>query len=173
MKRKILILFFSICIIVAILFIVFNFCNKKNDYEDYVKKYSATYNLEESLVYSIIKVESDFDANAVSGSGALGLMQIIPRTAKWIATEFNEIYEKQNMFNPETNVKYGCFYLNYLFDKFKYIDVVICAYNAGEGVVRDWLDESGNLVEEKISYDETKNYLKKVKKFYSDYKNQT
>lgn len=171
MKRKILILFSSICVIAVILFVVFNFFTKKKDYEYYVQKYSATYNLEESLVYAIIKAESDFDANAVSASGALGLMQIIPRTAKWIAEEFNEIYEKQNMFVPETNIKYGCFYLRYLFDKFKYSDVVICAYNAGEGIVRDWLDESGNLIEEKISYDETKTYLKRVKKFYSDYKN--
>ena len=75
------------------------------------------------------------------------------------------------MFNPETNIKYGCFYLKYLFDKFERQDVVICAYNAGEGVIRDWLDEQGNLVKEKISYEETRNYLKKVSEYYEYYKN--
>ena len=171
MKKKILILFFSLSAVSVLLFVIFNFFVQKKDYQQLVEKYSAEYGLEKELVLAVIKVESDFNEKAVSKSGALGLMQIIPRTAKWIATEFNELYEKQKMFEPETNIKYGCFYLNYLFNKFEMQDVVICAYNAGEGVVRDWLDENGNLIKENISYDETRNYLKKVSEYYENYKN--
>lgn len=144
---------------------------KEKDFDDYVSKYSNVYNLEEEFVYAIIKAESDFQEKAISSSGALGLMQIIPRTGKWIADEFGEEYSKQNLLTAETNIKYGCFYLNYLFSKFKNLNVVICAYNAGEGVVRTWLDENGNLDESKISYDETRTYLTRVQRFYDDYKN--
>ena len=171
MKKRILVIFFSISAVSVLLFVIFNFFVQKKDYQQLVEKYSVEYGLEKELVLAVIKAESDFQETAVSKSGAIGLMQIIPRTAKWIATEFNEIYERQKMFEPETNIKYGCFYLNYLFDKFKKQDVVICAYNAGEGVVRDWLDEQGNWVEEKISYEETRNYLKKVSEYYEYYKN--
>lgn len=171
MKKRILVIFFSLSAVSVLLFVIFNFFVQKKDYHQLVEKYSEEYGLEKELVLSVIKAESDFQETAVSKSGAIGLMQIIPRTAKWIATEFNELYEKQKMFEPETNIKYGCFYLNYLFDKFKKQDVVICAYNAGEGVVRDWLDENGNLIKEKISYEETRNYLKKVSEYYENYKN--
>ena len=74
------------------------------------------------------------------------------------------------MFDAETNIKYGCFYLRYLFDKFKDKRVVVCAYNAGETVVKNWLDEGGKIIEEKISFKETKNYLKKVEFFEKLYK---
>ena len=57
-----------------------------------------------------------------------------------------------------------------LFDKFEKMDVVICAYNAGEGKVFDWL-ENGELVREKIDYNETRNYLTKVENFYNVYSN--
>ena len=49
----------------------------------------------------------------------------------------------ENLYDPETNILYGCFYLDYLFDKFENAKVVICAYNAGESKVRDWIDENG------------------------------
>ena len=172
MKKWHFVLFGFICLLAIILFIVFNFFVFKTDYKSFVEKYSAEYGLEEEFVYAIIKAESDFDEKAVSKSGALGLMQIIPSTAKWIAEEFDEIYSKEALLTSETNIKYGCFYLNYLFSKFKNIDVVICAYNAGEGVVDDWLDENGVLIEDKISYKETKVYYSRVKSFYEVYKNQ-
>ena len=60
--------------------------------------------------------------------------------------------------------------LNYLFSKFKNKDVVICAYNAGETVVRKWLDENDELDEDKIEYEETRVYLERVRKFYEMFK---
>ena len=172
MKKKILILFGLICVIAVGLFVVFNFVIFKRDYNFFVEKYSSKYNLEEAFVYAVIKAESDFDEKAISPSGALGLMQIIPSTAKWIADEFDENYSMESMLTSETNIKYGCFYLNYLFSKFDKMDIVICAYNAGEGAVQNWLDENGELDESKIDYEETKNYLSRVRNYYKVYKNQ-
>lgn len=172
MKKWIFILFGLICVLTIFLFVIFNFFVFKRDYKFYVEKYSAKYGLEEAFVYAVIKAESDFNEKAISPSGALGLMQIIPLTAKWIAGEFDENYSKEKLLTAETNIKYGCFYLNYLFSKFNDEDVVICAYNAGEGAVKEWLDENGKLIEEKITYAETKTYLSRVKNFYGVYKNQ-
>jgi soluble lytic murein transglycosylase len=138
-------------------------------YKNYVFKYSNEFGLDLNLVYSIIKVESDFKTNAVSKSGALGLMQILPSTAKWIAKELGEEYLKEKMFEPETNILYGCFYLDYLFDRFGDMEIVICAYNAGEGKVLDWI-ENGKLERNEIDYEETRNYLAKVEKYYRIYK---
>ena len=170
MKKKIfvififgiVILFFVLAILVAILF--------PKKYKNYVTEQSEKFNLDKALVYAVIKTESDFDKNAVSKSGAIGLMQILPNTAKWIASELDEDYTDEKLFLPEINVKYGCFYLNYLFEKFEDTNIVICAYNAGEGKVLDWI-ENGKLNEKLIDYSETKNYLKRVKGYYKVYKN--
>lgn len=169
MKKSILILFASVCTLTLILFVIFNFVLYPKKYKNYVLAYSNEFKLETALVYAVIKTESNFDANAKSYAGAIGLMQIIPSTAKWIASEFDENYEEEKLYAPETNIKYGCFYLNYLKQKFSDIDAVICAYNAGETVVKSWLDENGKLNENKIKFEETKNYLKKVKKYYRVY----
>ena len=170
MKKIVLILFSCICAVTFVLFIYFNFFYANHDFDSCVEKYAKEYNLETEFVYAIIKAESDFREDAVSRSGALGLMQIIPSTAKWIAGEFNEKYEKEKLLTAETNIKYGCFYLNYLFSKFKNQDVVICAYNEGETVVRKWLDENDELDEDKIEYEETRVYLERVRKFYEMFK---
>ena len=170
MKNKILIIF-AVSVVVLFLF-SFSFCflivPKK--YKNYVVAYSDEFDLDVALVYSIIKVESDFKKDAVSKSGALGLMQILPSTAKWIADELDDDFEKENLFHPKTNIRYGCFYLRYLFDKFKDMEIVVCAYNAGEGKVFDWI-ENNKLNRDKIDFEETKNYLNRVERFYYIYKN--
>ncbi len=171
MKKLVLILFSIITVIAVILFIIFNFVVTPKKYNYYVEKYAEKYSLEPELVYAIIKVESNYDKNAISSAGAMGLMQIIPKTGAWIAGELNENFSKEELINEETNIKYGCFYLNYLFSKFNSLDAVICAYNAGETVVRGWLNETGEVDENKITYAETKNYYKKVLEYYNTYKN--
>lgn len=170
MKRKILTIFcFSIVILFLLCVIYFCFVFPER-YKNSVVENAQKFGLEPALVYAVIKAESDFDNKAVSKSGALGLMQILPSTAKWIAKELNEEYLKENMFDENTNIKYGCFYLDYLFQKFGEMDIVICAYNAGEKKVLDWL-ENGKLNRNIIDYAETKTYLKRVEKFYRVYKN--
>lgn len=170
MKKKI---YFIFLISIVILFFVAIFVNciifpKK--YKNLVLVNCDKYNLEIALVYAVIKQESDFNKNAVSSSGALGLMQILPSTAKWIAGELGVEYSKENLFEPKVNIEFGCFYLRYLFDKFNDIETVVCAYNAGETKVLDWI-ENGRISRDLISYPETLNYLNKVMGYYKVYKN--
>ncbi len=170
MKKLALILFSSILVLTIIFFIVFRYAVVPKKYNNMVLSYSKEYNIESALVYAIIKTESNFDKNAKSSAGAIGLMQLMPSTASWIASEFGEDFKSENLYNPEINIKYGCFYLNYLFKKFDNMGTVICAYNAGEGAVKNWLGENGEVEEDKISYRETKNYYKKVLRYYNFYK---
>lgn len=170
MKRKIYISFLVVCVIFFVAFLYFELIMFPMKYSESVETISKKYNLEPPLVYAVIKTESDFQKDAKSSAGALGLMQILPSTARWIAEEKNESFINEDLFDEKRNIEYGCFYLRYLFDKFESIDVVVCAYNAGETKVRDWLLD-GELIEEKIDYAETKNYLKKVRRNYQIYKN--
>lgn len=169
MKRKVLIIFLVSIVILFSFGLFINLWLAPKKYKNFVVTFSDDYDLDIALVYSIIKVESDFDKDAVSKSGAMGLMQILPSTAKWIAKELGVDFEKQNLFEPELNIRFGCYYLRYLFDKFYDREIVICAYNAGEGKVQDWI-YNGKIDKSKIDYTETKNYLMKVNSYFSVYK---
>ena len=110
---------------------MFNFVLYPTKFENIVVKNAREYLLEPALVYAVIKTESNFDEKAKSKSNALGLMQILPTTADWIAKELNVSFNESDLFVPEVNVRFGCFYLKYLYDKFGDTDVVVAAYNAG------------------------------------------
>ena len=84
-------------------------------YSVYVEKYSKEYNLEENLVYSVIKVESKFKKDAISRKGAKGLMQISDITKNWAIEEL-DLKENIDIFDPEINIKIGCWYLNKLYN---------------------------------------------------------
>lgn len=129
-------------------------------HSQFVETYSKQYNLNSNLVYAIIRAESSFNSSSQSKSGAIGLMQIMPNTAQWIATELKENFETKNLYIPEINIKYGCFYLRYLLNKFDLELYVLCAYNAGETVVRGWINNKPFT----IAYPETANYVKRVEK---------
>lgn len=144
-------------------------------YKNDINIYSQKYNVNNALIASIICVESSYIKEAQSSKGAVGLMQILPTTAKWICEQNSINFKEQDLFVPSYNIKLGTLYIKYLIDKFDNIDNVIVAYNAGEGVVANWLKNS-NLSEDgktlkNIPYNETSNYLTKVKramKVYSD-----
>lgn len=144
-------------------------------YSEFVEKYSIEYNIPEYIIYSVINVESGFDPNASSGE-ANGLMQIAPTTFEWLtsAEHLNENLPANSVFDPETNIKYGCYYLRYLFDKFQNWNTVFAAYNGGEGRVAKWLadlqysDGNGNLTY--IPIKETRQYVKKVNREINYYK---
>ena len=172
MKRNIIVVFLLISFFCAILFCLFCCFRASKKYDSIVEKYALNYKLDEALIFAVIKAESGFDEKAVSRSGAIGLMQLMPSTAKWIADEIGKVdFSDNDLFDAETNIEFGCFYLNYLFKRFNDMKVVICAYNAGETVVGDWLDDNGRLNEENILYKETAVYLSKVLKYFEYYKN--
>lgn len=141
-------------------------------YKEYVQMYSKEFSVDENLVYSIIKVESKFKKDAVSKRNSKGLMQISDITQEWAEKELN--LEKVDIFDPETNIKIGCWYLSKLYKEFDDLDLVITAYNGGSGNVNKWLNnetysKDGSKLHE-IPFNETKNYLVKVKENYIIYK---
>jgi soluble lytic murein transglycosylase len=166
MKGKSIIISFFILIFgfasVAIFFAV----RYPLNYSEYIIKYGNIYNISPSLVASLINEESSFDKNAISSRGALGLMQIMPQTAKYVCSLMNKDYEELNLLAPETNIKIGCFYLNYLSNKFDDNTSILCAYNAGEYTVKLWLSKKDNSHDGKtlqnIPYSQTKVYVNKI-----------
>lgn len=138
-------------------------------YMDFVEKYSEEYSVPKSVILGVIKCESDFQSNAVSKAGAVGLMQIMPATFTWLSSDkLGENYDVGMLYDPETNIKYGTYYLSYLFLEFGDWETVYAAYNCGPNKVKEWqTDEEystdgGKL--QKIPIKETKSYVSKVKK---------
>ena len=133
--------------------------------------YSKEYSLNPCLVYAVIKTESSFNKKAVSNKGAKGLMQITDGTGEYIANKIG--VESYNLLNENDNIRFGCYYLRYLINKFKSVNTALAAYNAGEGRVASWLKNSAycqdgiNLTT--IPYIETAEYIKKITKTLNKY----
>ncbi|MDR1150739.1 MAG: lytic transglycosylase domain-containing protein [Clostridiales bacterium] len=144
-------------------------------YYDIILENSIEYNLKPEFICAVINSESRFNKYAKSYKNASGLMQIKKTTADWAAREIDiKNYDYKNIFDENINIKIGCWYLDNLFKEFKNKDLVICAYNAGSGNVSEWLKNKKYITKNKsiikIPFDETKKYLKKVKKFEKIYK---
>lgn len=139
-----------------------------------VSKYSEMYGVPEIIIYSMIKTESDFESNAVSSVGAVGLMQIMPDTCEWIASRLGENYEFALMYDPDTNIRYGTYLISFLKLRYGNWETVFAAYNAGHGRVDEWLESeeysSGNGVLHTIPFKETRNYVEKVNDARAVYK---
>jgi len=124
----------------------------RTDYEDIITATALENGLDPELIKAVIKVESDFNAQAVSPKGALGLMQLLPTTARRFGV--------RDCFDPADNIRGGTKYLRYLFHLFQGdLELSLAAYNAGENIVKSL----GRIP----PYRETINYVKKVKRFYS------
>ncbi len=140
------------------------------DYSDHINLYAENFGLPPSLVYAQVKAESGFDKNAISKKGALGLMQLMPETGKWCAEKTDTSdYTEQALFEPETNIKLGCWYLKYLLDKTGDINWALAAYNAGLANVNKWKDQGITRISD-IPFPETRQYVEKVTKYQKIYK---
>lgn len=138
-------------------------------YTEEVQLSAETFDVDQSVIYSVINVESGFNKNAVSIKGAQGLMQIMPSTAQELALELK--IEDYDLKNPEDNIFLGSYYLSKLNERFDNLDTALAAYNAGPTNVSNWLkderySDDGKTLKE-IPFAETKNYLEK---FYTNYK---
>lgn len=135
-------------------------------YEDIVNEVSIKYNLKPQLIYAVIKTESNFDPNAKSPAGAIGLMQITEDTFNWLQSMTKENLDLMYLYDPYVNINYGAKFLSVLRDKYYSDEVVLSAYNAGMTSVERWLkDENISLLGEQLNYipyKETRNYVKKV-----------
>lgn len=136
-------------------------------YQETVQRYAAAYALEESLVYAVIRCESNFDADAVSPAGAIGLMQVTQETGQWAANQLGMDAETLDLTDAETNIRIGCWYLSWLEEKFEgETATVLAGYNAGHGNVARWLADAemskDGITLDEIPYAETKRYVKRV-----------
>lgn len=137
-------------------------------YDILVRKAAKKYDIEEALIYSVILQESVFEPSLISKSGAIGLMQIMPSTARDMSPDITA----ENLSIPDTNIDFGARYLKKLLIKFDgNIPKAVASYNAGANNVIKWTsDEKGDLDIEKIPFSETKKYVKRVINNYYKYK---
>ena len=132
-----------------------------------IKTRAQEYELDAFLVAAVIYAESSGNANAVSPKGAVGLMQIMPTTGQWVADKMDmQEYEESSLTDPSVNMRLGCWYLAYLFDKYDAnLTHALAAYNAGPGNVDKWLKDDtfsrdGELIQ--IPFAQTARYVEKV-----------
>lgn len=171
-KKEFFLIIFSIILIAFLLyFFITTFLAYKYPlkYKKEIIEYSNKYNIQPQLVAAVINVESRYNKDAISQKGAIGLMQLMPSTAKWIAEKIDfENYNDELLFQPNVNIEFGCYYLSYLKGKFGGTTEILASYNAGEGTVRKWLNDDRYSVDSTmlstIPYFETNKYIERVNK---------
>ena len=127
-------------------------------YEAIVRGHARNYRLDPALLAGVIYQESKFRASARSSSGAIGLMQLLPDTAKGIAVHTGgSRFRVSDLENPEINIRYGSWYLRHLLDKYGDERAALAAYNAGQENVDRWRAEGKG-----IAFAETRHYVKRV-----------
>ncbi|MDQ2995233.1 MAG: lytic transglycosylase domain-containing protein, partial [Pseudomonadota bacterium] len=107
-------------------------------YSSIVNEYSAMRSLPPALVYAIMRQESRFQTDAHSSAGAMGLMQLMPRTAQMTAKHQKLKISDHDLANPQVNILLGTAYLQQLLNKFQHPVLACAAYNAGERIVNQW-----------------------------------
>ena len=144
-------------------------------YKEIVSVYAEKYNVDENLIFAVIKAESNFKDDAVSHRNAVGLMQIMEETAVDVAKKYGITIDQNNAREEIKNVQnnIGTKYLSVLLDTYKSKEVAVAAYNAGIGTVNTWI-EKGTIKSdgsdiENIPYKETNNYVRKILRNYKIY----
>jgi soluble lytic murein transglycosylase len=145
-------------------------------HQDIVFANAQEFNIDPYLVFAIIRAESKYQNAARSPVGARGLMQIMPETGQWIAEQLKiKDFEPEDLHDPEVNIRFGCWYINYLNSEFKgQIPLELAAYNAGKSKVKQWVRDGkwdgDSLHMEGIPFPETRQYVEKVLSNYEAYK---
>ncbi len=125
-------------------------------FDQEIRRLARQFNIPHTLVHAVITAESSYDPNAVSSAGAMGLMQLMPETAR--------NYGVSNRRDPSQNMRAGVRYLSYLLGLFDNdLRLALAAYNAGENAVKSY----GNRIP---PYRETQRYVRKVLNFYQRYR---
>jgi len=144
-------------------------------YSDDVQHIAMQTGVQNTLIWSIIRQESIFNADAISRTGARGLMQLMPKTANYIAKKsaLGRVH-KQELFTPPINIRLGTLYLADLLKRFNHQPALaIAAYNAGPTRVKRWQkqisDKNMNIWVELIPFHETRRYVQQVIAFSKVY----
>lgn len=125
-------------------------------YSDEIDGACKRFGVSRSLVRAVILSESGYDSEARSRAGAVGLMQLMPATAEWIASEIGEDELALSLTDPYANITLGTAYLSYLLGKYSVSDA-LAAYNAGEGNLMKWKEKNSGY-----EFGETRAYVRKV-----------
>ncbi len=150
-------------------------------YQNEILTYSRRNDIDPFLVAAIIKNESAFNRRAVSKAGAVGLMQLMPDTAEWIAEQMGfSRFTPEDLYRTDVNIRMGCWYVSELKHEFhNNLVLLMIAYNAGRGQTHTWMaanhwDYDFGAIE-KIPYDDTRRYVQSVMRdrdaYYLLYKN--
>ncbi len=148
-------------------------------YRELIEREAVQNNLNPAFVAAIVLNESSFDPGAESNRGARGLMQMMEDTAQWVYEQIGtgESYSFDLMYDSETNVRYGCWYLSYLSEKFGGDPVLVAAaFHSGQTNVQNWLDNKAYSADQKTIALEnmpdgnTKTYVEKVMKAFAAYR---
>jgi soluble lytic murein transglycosylase len=131
-----------------------------------VRTHAAEEHLDAALLAAVIESESKFNTNARSSAGAVGLMQLTPRTAKGIALYTGgSRFRVSDLTDPEINIRYGAWYLRHLLNKYRDERLALAAYNAGEQNVDAW-----QQAHEGIQFAETRDYVGRVERLKKIYR---
>lgn len=175
MKKKIIALL--LLVVVLLFFERFYFFILKQIYplkfSGSISKYSSQMQVDPYLISAIIKSESNFNQYAVSRKGAVGLMQLSPSTAKWVAQKLKIPYSYNDLFDPDYNIRIGSWYIKYLINYYNGdVKLAVAAYNAGLANVDRWLAKTKRYTIEvtEIPFKETNHFVKRVFKSYEMYK---
>ncbi len=153
-------------------------------YERLIRKWSRRYRLDPLLVAALIRQESAFAPQAVSSAGAVGLMQLLPKTAKRLASERRQRFRLSRLTDPDYNLDFGCYYLAQLIKMFNAprwelpwrgaLELALAGYNAGEETVGRWLEarkeEDAQTFVENIPYSQTREYVQVILRNYKLYR---
>ena len=147
---------------------------KPEEYVGFIQKYAEKYDIPEHIIYAVIKAESNFDHKAESGAGAIGLMQMMPETFEELTDmHLKEYLDSGMLYDAETSIRYGAYYLSYLYGIYGDWSVVFAAYNAGLGNINEWLKDaeysSDGKTLDKIPFKETRNYVSRVNRNIKKY----
>ncbi|HZD58910.1 MAG TPA: lytic transglycosylase domain-containing protein [Anaerolineae bacterium] len=138
------------------------------EYKQLIVETSRKYSIDPYLISAIIYEESKFNPSSRSKVGAVGLMQVMPDTGAWIAKRQGRQFTANDLYSPEVNINMGCWYFNFLRDKYRDEKLALAAYNSGDKNVDRWLrDGEYSSVDEvvaNIPYKETRTFVKRVLK---------
>lgn len=127
---------------------------------------------DKALIFAVIRAESGFDENAKSDKGAIGLMQLMPKTAEYVKAIYS--LPEGELTDGEYNIVVGGSYLKYLSGRFWGVQTIAAAYNAGEGRVKEWLKDkrfsADGITLDAAPLSETNAYVRRIKNFYKFYR---
>ena len=141
-------------------------------YQDEIRGYSRIYHLDPAMVAAVIYEESRFQPDTRSSAGAIGLMQLLPSTARGIAlrTGGGHFHPRTDLLNPDLNIRYGCWYLQHLLQKYHNRRLALAAYNAGQSNVDTWIAAAAPGQQPEIPFAATRSYLSDVDRLTTLYR---